>query len=315
MLELRSVDVATFSASEQIRLPVRLWREGIEVYHAPYYVKPYLVPRASVVTIHDVISDLHPQYLPSRLARVAFHATTRLALASADRVIVPSENSKLDLVRVFGVKPEKVAVTHYAADPRFGPRDRRGLEEVRQRYGLPERYVLYTGINKPHKNLVRLVEAFGALPRALSARLVIAGKEDVRYPQARLAAEGSPARDRIVFLSGATEEDWPYLYNLAEAFIFPSLYEGFGLPPLEAMASGLPVICSNASSLPEVVGDAALLFEPHDVAALAQAMQRLLEDAELREMLIARGLERAKAFSWRETARQTLAVYQEAAGP
>ncbi len=311
-IDLRTLNVATFSIWEQLSLPVTLHQDRVQVFHSPYYLKPYFQPGRSVVSIHDLISAVYPEHLPSRRSRALFEIATRLALASAARIITLSESSKKDLVRIFGAKQEKVTVTYLAADARFCPRDREALAPVRERYGLPDRYILYVGINKPHKNLARLIEAFASLRRASAISLVIAGKEDRRHPQARAAAQRSSAADRIIFLEGFSDDDLPYIYNLAEAFVFPSLYEGFGLPPLEAMASGVPVISSNRSSLPEVVGNAALTVDPKDVTAMAEAMSGVLEDERLRDELRSRGIERATAFSWRETARQTLAVYQEA---
>lgn len=312
-VRLQLLEVPTFSPAEQLQLPLRLRRDKVDVLHSPYYLKPYLQPSKSVVTIHDVISAIYPDYMLSRLSRMVIAITTRLALASASMIITLSANSKSDLVSRYGVSPEKIAVTYVGADSRFQPRESESLEHVRQRYGLPRRFILYVGINKPHKNLVRLIKAFALLPPALDIDLVIAGKEDHRYPQVRGAAKRSPHAKRIRLLGDVAEDDLPFLYNLADLFVFPSLYEGFGLPPLEAMASGVPVVSSNTSSLPEVIGDAGILVDPEDIRQLADAMMQALEDEKLRKKMREKGLQRARAFSWRETARQTLELYEKVA--
>jgi alpha-1,3-rhamnosyl/mannosyltransferase len=202
------------------------------------------------------------------------------------------------------------------------------LETMRRKYALPERFVLYLGSNKPHKNLVRLVEAWFQVSRSKfqvattsdvkrgtwNLKLVLAGHWDPRYPQAQQRAAELRLEDSVRFLGDVSEADLPALYNLATIFAFPSLYEGFGLPPLEAMACGTPVACANTSSLPEVVGDAALLFDPLDVEGMAATIAQTLSDASLRAALRARGLARARLFSWERTAKETLMAYREAAG-
>jgi alpha-1,3-rhamnosyl/mannosyltransferase len=312
-VKLRDVAASTFSPWEQLRLPLQLLSGSIQVFHSPYYIKPYLQPCKSIVTIHDLISAVYPQYMPSPLARMLFEITTRLAIMSSKAIITLSQSSKNDLTTRYGVPPEKVTITYLAADSRFQPRDRTSLDHISRRYGLPERFILYVGINKPHKNVARVIEAFGSAREQSAVGLVIAGREDIRYPEARIIAERSPAKDRIVFLGDVADADLPSLYNLADVFVFPSLYEGFGLPVLEAMASGTPVVCSNRSSLPEVAGDAAVMVDPEKTDELAEAVAKLLHDDLLREQLHHKGLQQAKTFSWQATARQTLDLYKKVA--
>jgi alpha-1,3-rhamnosyl/mannosyltransferase len=311
------VDVPTFALAEQVRLSWLVRRLRLDVLHSPYYIKPYLLPCTSVVSLYDLIATRYPQYLPSSWARLAFAVTTRLAIATARRLVTLSAASRRDLVELYGVPPERVAVTPLAADERFRPiADVTTLEAVRRKYGLPEYFVLYLGSNKPHKNLGRLVEAWAQFRNSKFEirSLVVAGHWDSRYPQAQQKATELGLGEAVRFLGDVSEADLPALYNLATVFAFPSLYEGFGLPPLEAMACGTPVVCANTSSLPEVVGDAALLFDPLDVPALAAALAQALSDADLRTALHARGLARARLFSWERTARETLAVYRQAVG-
>jgi glycosyltransferase involved in cell wall biosynthesis len=329
------VDVPTFALAEQTRLPWLVWKLRLDVLHSPYYIKPYLLSCPSVVSLYDLIAARYPQYLPSPWARLAFAITTRLAITTARLLITLSAASRRDLAELYGVPPERVAVTPLAADEHFQPiAEATTLDAVRRKYCLPEHFVLYLGSNKPHKNLVRLVEAWALIlspqssgPNRQSAigaahgppprgnpQLVIAGHWDPRYPQAQQKATESGLEENVRFLGDVSEADLPALYNLAAIFAFPSLYEGFGLPPLEAMACGTPVVCANTSSLPEVVGDAALLFDPLDVQAMAATIAQALSYADLRAALRARGLARARLFSWGQVARETLAAYRETAG-
>jgi glycosyltransferase involved in cell wall biosynthesis len=307
-VQLVPVDVPAFSLKEQYRLPWLAKSLALDLLHSPYYVKPYWLPCPSVVTIHDLIPSIYPQYLPSRWRAWIFRATAGLALRSAVRVIAVSESTGRDLKRFFGTPLEKIVVTHEAADERFRPLPERETEAVRRKYGLPRRYILYLGINKPHKNLVHLLEVFSA--SQTEVKLVLAGREDLRYPQAREAAERLGLGGKVLFLGEVADDDLPLLYNGAAFFVFPSLYEGFGLPVLEAMACGTPVICTNTSSLPEIVGDAAITLDPLDREAWLGAVKLVLESEALREGMRERGLRSARMFSWEETARQTWEVYR-----
>ena len=308
-LELVPVGVPTFSPAEQWQLPSLVRRLRLDLFHSPYYIKPYLLPCPSVVSIYDLIPARYPRCLPSWRARLAFSLAIRLAIRTSRHVITLSRASKRDLMELCGIPEGKVTVTHLAADERFRPASPEEVDRVRDKYGLPERYVLYLGINKPHKNLVRLVEAWARLEVNSELRLVLAGREDPRYPQARQRAIELGLGTRLLFLGDVAEDDLPALYSGALLFVFPSLYEGFGLPVLEAMACGVPVACSATSSLPEIVGQAALLFDPTSPEQMAEAMAQALRDEALRERLREEGLRRAKRFSWEETARRTLEAY------
>ena len=308
-VELVRVDVPTFSLAEQLRLPFLISRFSFDIFHSPYYVKPYRLPVPSILTLYDTIPTRYPAYYP-RHTRLLIRLLKRLALRSAAHCIAISETTKADFVRHYSVAPERITAIPLAADARFRPAESAAIAAVRQRYHLPPDYVLYLGINKPHKNLVRLIDGFSRITHHGShITLIIAGAWDPRYPEPRRRVETLGLESAVRFLGPVPEEELPALYSGAMAFVFPSLYEGFGLPVLEAMSCGVPVACSNTSSLPEIVGQAALTFDPTDVEAMAEALSRLLSDAELRAELRRRGLERAQRFSWAETARRTLDVY------
>jgi glycosyltransferase involved in cell wall biosynthesis len=284
---------------------------SLDLFHSPYYVMPYWLPCPSVVTMYDLIPLIYPHSLPHRWSSWAFRATASLATRRASRIIAISESTRKDLARFFGTSADKTTVIHLAPDDSFRPLDRHQWEDTIRAYGLPERYMLYLGINKPHKNLVFLLQVFGEL--RTDTKLVLAGKEDRRYPQAREEARRLGLGDRVVFLGDVPENDLPRIYNGAQVFVFPSLYEGFGLPVLEAMACGTPVVCSTSSSLPEIVGDAAITLDPQDRESWRTALTEVLKNEELRGELKAKSLAQANRFSWEKTARDTLNVYRSVA--
>jgi glycosyltransferase involved in cell wall biosynthesis len=303
-----------YSIAEQIRIPLLLRREGVDLFHAPHYVLPPLTQCRSIVTIHDVIHLLFPQYLPGRLAYAYARACLWAAAKRSDRILTVSSTSKNDILRRFKVPAEKIAVIYNAIDERFNvkPSDEQ-VQRVRERYQLDQQFVLYVGNIKPHKNLERLIDAFHRLRRCGfdDLRLLIIGDEISKYPALRRAVHGLKLHKYVRFLGFVPIETLAVLYRLADAFVFPSLYEGFGLPPLEAMASGAPVITSNVSSLPEVVGDAALLVDPYDPESIADGMRQVLTDADLRATLRARGLVRVQQYSWQRSIEQVHQIYNE----
>lgn len=326
-VQLVPVPVTPFTLIQQAALPRLLRSLRANLYHSAYYLMPYRPGVPTVLTVYDLIPLLFPAHSTFR-ARLLFRWTTRLALRAARWVITISEATRRDLLARFRLPTERVTAIPLAADPAFQPQPAAALDAIRIRYALPEQFLLYLGSNKPHKNLVRLVEA---LARAhgegrgekregegrAGMTLVVAGAWDPRYPEARRRAETLGLGEVIRWLGPVPEADLPALYSAATAFVFPSLYEGFGLPVLEAMACGTPVACSNTSSLPEVAGEAAVYFDPIVVSQLSEALRRVWEDAGLRTALRERGWQRAQAFSWRRAAEQTRQVYlavQEEAG-
>jgi alpha-1,3-rhamnosyl/mannosyltransferase len=307
-LRLIPVDVPTRSLKEQHQLRSLTKALSLDLLHSPYYAMPYWPHCPSVVTMYDLIPMIYPQHLPHRWTSWVFRATASLATRRASQIIAISESTRRDLVRFFGASENKITVTHLAADEKFRPLDSQQRGNTLRTFGLPERYILYLGINKPHKNLAFLLQVFREL--RTEAKLVLAGKEDPRYLQVREETRRLGLGDSVVFLGDVLESDLPMIYNGAEVFVFPSLYEGFGLPVLEAMACGTPVVCSNTSSLPEIVGDAAICLHPQDRGAWVAALTEVLKNQQLRAELQAKGLARAAEFSWQKAARETMAVYR-----
>lgn len=299
--------VSPFSLAQQWRVPLALRRARATIYHSPYYLMPYAPGVPAVFTCYDFIPLIFPAYF-SAPQRFVYCWAHWLALRATRGVLAISETTRADLARFFDVRQRRVVVTPLAPDSRFVPPSRSAIEAVRQKYNLPGDYVLYLGSNKPHKNLSLLVHAFAQSQIARTTTLVIAGHWDARYPEARDVAEKSSAR--ILFLGRIAERDLPALYGGATLFVFPSQYEGFGLPPLEAMACGAPVACSNIPSLREVVGDAGVFFDLN-VNDVRTTLENLLNDPRLRVRLRERGLARAAEFSWEHTARATLQVYRD----
>lgn len=305
-----------YSIKEQFTIPADLRREAVQLFHAPHYVLPPLTPCRAVVTIHDCIHLRFPQYLPSRLGYAYARATMWAAAHRAARVLTVSEASKRDILRYFRVPESRIDVIYNAIDERFWQEPSRGqIERVRQRYQLIAPFILYAGNIKPHKNLERLIEAFHVMRQEHAdlgdVQLLIIGDEISKYATLRRAVHRHKLHKHVRFFGFVPDETLAALYRLADVFVFPSLYEGFGLPPLEAMASGTPVIASNVSSLPEVLGTAALMIDPYEPAEIADAMRRVLVDPALRADLRAKGLARAREFSWERSIGRVRQIYAE----
>jgi alpha-1,3-rhamnosyl/mannosyltransferase len=288
----------------------------VDVFHSPFFWSPLLLPCPLVTTIHDLIFDRYPKYMPQRQFALVYRLVSRLAVRRSRQVIAVSEATRKDIVTIMGIPETKVRVVYEGVDSSFRRvTNPQMLQAVRERYQLPSRYVLALGARRPHKNIGRLIEAFAQLSAEVPQSLVLVGAEDNRFaPVAQAALTGLKQAQRLNELDYVAEHDLPAIYSMADLFVQPSIIEGFGLPVLEAMSCGCPVACSNTSSLPEVAGDAALLFDPLDVGSIAQAIRRALLDVELRTDLAVRGRRRAAELSWERTATQTLSVYQAAAG-
>lgn len=304
-----------YSAAEQVRIPISLRRERVDLFHSPHYLLPPLINCRSVVTIHDCIHLMFPQYLPGRLTHWYARVQMWTAAHRSDRVLTVSETSKQDILRRFRIPADKVTVVYNAIDERLAaPPAPEDFDRVRDRYQLKDPFALYVGNIKPHKNLERLIEAFRELRREArfeSLKLVIIGDEISRYQGLRRAVHRHKLHKHVRFLGFVPPATLAVLYRLARVFVFPSLYEGFGLPPLEAMYLGTPVVTSNVSSLPEVVGDAAVLVDPYSPSSIAEGMRMALTDEVLRAKLRDGGMARAREFSWEQSVAQIHRVYIE----
>jgi glycosyltransferase involved in cell wall biosynthesis len=307
-----------YTLRELATIPLALQRAKVDLFHSPHYVVSPLTPCPYVVTIHDCIHLRFPQYLPN--AGAAYYARWMMTMAArrARRVLTVSEASKDDILHYLKIPASKVEVIYNALDERLAATPAAdAVARVRERYLLTSPFVLYAGNIKPHKNLDRLIEAFSIVRRrgVGDVKLLIIGDEISKYPNLRRLVHRFQLHQHVRFIGFVPDATLSVLYRLASVFVFPSLHEGFGLPPLEAMASGTPVVTSNVSSLPEVVGDAALLIDPMDAGAIAEATVRVLTDDVLRAELIRRGHERAKAFSGDQSVARTRDVYARLTGP
>ena len=296
---------------QQFGLPRRARAMRVDLLHVTGFDAPLWKPCPAVLTVHDLIGLLFPSNFPP-ISRFYWSRWLPRSIPWADRIIVDSEHSKGDVNRFLGISAEHIEVIHLGVDKSFRPvEDESVLESVRDRYGLPQMFVLYLGTLEPRKGIDTLIAAYGDLAPDIPHHLVIAGQRGW-YTEPIFQQVAALGLDHQVHFTGyVADEDLPALYSLAQLFVYPSQYEGFGLPVLEAMACGVPVVTSNTSSLPEVVGDAALLVQPKEAQSLAVAMLHVLNDDELRAKMRLRGLEQAARFTWEETARRTLQVYEK----
>lgn len=295
-----------------VSFPRDLGRRAAAVAHVQYIIPP-LAPCPVVTTIHDVAFRRLPHLFPLK-HRLLLNLLIPLAVGNAAAVITGSEATRRDLIELYEVDAEKVTVTPYAAGPTYRPMDPdEARRAVSSRLRLPVPYILSVGVLQPRKNLPRLVRAYNRIAARIPHRLVVAGKEGWDNEELAAAVAQSPAGKAPLFTGYVADADLPVLYAAADLFVYPSLYEGFGLPPLEAMACGTPVLTSDVSSLPEVVGEAGMTVDPHDEAAIAAAIEQLLGDPARRAEMSAAGIRRASEFSWERTARQTIAVYERVA--
>ncbi|HEY0097612.1 MAG TPA: glycosyltransferase family 1 protein [Pyrinomonadaceae bacterium] len=299
-----------------LTFPVELRRRPVDLLHVQFTAPPF-APCPVVSTIHDLAFEHLPETF-NRRSWMQLRLTVRRTARTAAHIITPSEFSRRDLIETYNVAPERVSVTLEAAAPHFRPASAEAITAVKRRYGINGDYVLAVGSIQPRKNLVRLVRAYSDLRRSRSQaklpRLVLVGKRAWLYGETLRAVEQSGTGQDVIFTGYVPERDLPALYTGALCFVYPSYFEGFGLPPLEAMSCGAPVIAGDRTSLPEVVGDAGLLVNPFDTDAIGESLARLIDDEELRTRLRQRGLERAALFDWRDTARRTLQVYEQATG-
>lgn len=282
-----------------------------DLIHYPSNIGPLVGSSPSVLTVHDLSFMREPRWFTSSRARYYRIGVARSA-ARARRVVADSQATADDLIRFLQIPAETIDVVHLGVDERFRPAPEHECVRVREAYELPQQYFLYSGTLEPRKNLVRLIDAWSSIADTCDRDLVIAGRDGWKTESVRKAAAASTHADRIHFPGFVSDEDLVPLISGATAFVWTSLWEGFGLPPLEAMACGTPVLTSNTSSLPEVVGEAALTVAPEDAEAIAEGMLRLSRDEKLREELRAAGIARAAKFRWERTADALLDTYRKA---
>jgi glycosyltransferase involved in cell wall biosynthesis len=312
-------DSPGYSVQEHVTIPLKLHKLGADLLHSPHYVLPLLCRKRAVVTIHDCIHLLFPQYLPNRAAYQYARLMMGNAIRRSELVFTVSEASRRDILRFYPkADPDRLQVVPNAIDEAIveDPGEEE-MERVQERYQIRGRFVLYAGNIKPHKNLERLVAAFGMLKQRgghEDVKMLIIGDEINSYGSLRRSVEAAGVRQDVRFFGFVPSKTLAALYRLASVFAFPSLYEGFGLPPLEAMACGTPVVTSRISSLPEVVGDAALLVDPYSTEDIAHGLERVLGDDGLRAELSTRGRARVKQFSWERSVEAIHSGYMKALG-
>lgn len=303
-----------YSVRELLALSWKLFRLDADLYHSTHYVLPAIVPSKVVVTLHDLIHLLYPEYLPSRLAFLYAQRMIRHSLTRSDRIIAVSRNTKKDLQRYFDLDPGKIRVVYNGVEDVFRHElPDSEVERWLQNLGVQPPYLLFVGNpTKPHKNLDRVVQAYAraAKEAKIEAPLVCVGDRGSAAFKIRQRAEQLGIADRVQLLGHVAEEALPAIYQGASLFLYPTLYEGFGLPVVEAMASGVAVITSNGSSLKEIAEGYAHLVDPLDTDAIADAIAYCMTDHDHREALAKLGRRRAEDFHWKRTAEKTLAIYR-----
>ncbi len=298
---------------EHVLLPRACRRERVELLHCPKSVVPFFSPCPVVVTLHDLIPVKHPE-TEKFAARVYWRLQIPIAARRSDFIITDSDHARSEIMADFHVPADRIRTVMLAFDPAMlAPRKEGDGRAIRASYALPEGYILYVGTIQPRKNLDTLIEAYHRLKGSgeITEKLVIVGRKGWLYEGLFARIRELNLDDEVIFTGFVPDAELPFIYDGARVFVYLSLFEGFGLPPLEAMACGVPVVTSDTTSLPEVVGEAGMTLPPRDVAGVATALRTLLTDPVRRQELRERGRARARLFSWDETARQTLEVYRQ----
>lgn len=296
---------------EQLALPLEISPLRLDILHSPDFIPPFRRDYRSVITVHDLAFILYPHFLTEESAR--YYGQIDRAVRHADHIVADSQSTKRDIINFLGVPESKITVIYAAADGEYRPiTEDRSLKAVQEKYSLDGPFLLFVSTIEPRKNLPTLLRAFRRLldDYKLDVKLTVVGQRGWFCGEVFAVTESQNLSENVAFLGHVPMEDLVLLYNAAQALVHPSYYEGFGLPPLEAMACGTPSIVANVSSLPEVVGDASLLIAPDDVEGWTVAMWRVLTDNSLRSELSAKGLTRAQLFSWKKAAQATLDLYK-----
>jgi glycosyltransferase involved in cell wall biosynthesis len=315
--ELVSANISALARSGPELFSALVRSTRLDLLHVPSHMAPTPLPVPLVTTIHDVIPLIYPRSIRNPVARMTYRRQLDRTLRAASCVITVSRISQSALHAYAGVPPARVRVIHNGVAERFRPvEDEEALQGIRRRYHLPERFALWIGEFRPQKNLEYLVQTWSRVLGRLSEPLdlVLAGTQEGEYRKIRREVSRRGLEQSVHFPGFIRDSDLPALYSAAELFVFPSLYEGFGLPPLEAMACGTPCVVSNSSALPEVTGRAAMLFNPTSSEQLVDCLVRVVEDPELRERLRREGLRQSALFSWSKAAEETRSVYETVLG-
>lgn len=286
----------------------------VDVFHSSHFIYPWFYIGKGVATIHDLIPMKYPKTI-SFINRIKFILMTKYTLKKASNLITVSNNTKKDIVGIFNYDDSRISVIYEAVDDYFYPQPKDIVQKVLSKYRVDKDYFLYVGACKPHKNIIGLVNAYSLLPIEIKEKysLVLVGKKDRRYLEVDNFIRTNRLTDFVIQLENVSDNELPSIYSGAEIFIFPSYYEGFGLPPLESMACGTPVISSNTSSLPEVLGNNAIFINPDKPDEISSKILGLLSNANLKSELSTKGINHVKTFSWKETAEETLKVYEKIA--
>ncbi len=305
-----------YSFYEQFLLPFRFYGKGFDFVHFPHFNVPISYFGNFIVTIHDLIHLFFPGNNGSKLKLGLYKAIIGRAVKRSKKIIAVSEATKNDIIKNFNVDPSKVVVIYESVDKEnyYKIKDRAVVESAIGKYGIPvdSKYILYTGVSRSHKNLLGLIRAFDLLlKKNPSLKLVLTGKKDPRYPEIDIEIQKLNLEKNIIRTGFVAEEDMVCLYNGASVFAFPSFYEGFGLPPLEAQACGVPVACSKVASIPEIVGEGGLYFDPKNIEDMANKIEILISYESKRQEIIQKGYENIKRFSWEKMGRETYEVYKE----
>ena len=314
----RNFVIDTISPNNIYRLGVQFYNKQkkhcLDLMHFTYHM-PLILQSKSIITIHDLSFKKHPNFFNFK-NRLIFSAFGKLSAEKADSIITVSNSSKRDIIEFYHIVENKVWVTYLAANEDYINLDKNRFEVIREKYKIDSKFVLSIGSFEPKKNLWILLKAFKKIitENAIEHHLLIVHRDMVGINEAFRQMKLLDILDRSNMIPYVDSQDLPYLYALADVFVYPSIYEGFGLPVLEAMTSGVPVVCSNTSSLPEVVNDSALTFDPYDVKGLSKAMLTIIKNPILRQRMIQKGIIRARQFSWDKTAYQTLMVYSSVCG-
>ena len=311
------VNIPHYSLAEQTKFYYFLQQEKIDLMYFPHFNAPIFYKKPFLVTIHDLTLHYYPykEYQPrwslkKQVEILVYRFLMGRVVKNSRHIIAVSENTKKDVIKEYKIKEDKISVVLEGVPENFQKAPEETIAEMKKKFSITKPYLLYTGVWRSHKNLLKLIEAFQlVLSSGNNVQLVITGKKDPAYPEIPALIEKLSLQDKVVLTGFVSEEDLIALNSGAEVFVFPSLYEGFGLPPLEAMALSVPVACSNTSSLPEVCGDAAVYFDPRNVQDMAEKMNQLLNNPQVRQEMIERGQKNLRSFSWRKMTEKILNLF------